>query len=828
MKRTWHFWWPEVVVRWAHRTGLSPRYSFEHRELSDGSTLDINLANGNIVLLANDIDSESDDGRFTVGRYFNNKNLDESSGTFGRGSRGDFGSISLERSPQDGSYIFSGPGADDGVFHKGIDGTFTPPPGLDAILTEQLDGTVAIDFNDSTETWTFDEDGRLIQTRQDYGYTINGTYGPDGLSTLRDSIGHAATFAYDGSGDMRTITDEQSAVHRYDYDASHRLIAYTSPAGTQTRYAYDASNRLQSITLPDRTALRISYHNSSTSPHYLTPVDAAGDDQPATVYDGDFEYTTVQPPSPQLRSVYFYDPYTLVTDLVQNGSAAAIATTGAIPDLDGRYTRGDAALTVDVSAAQVPDGIQLTELEVDGVEVDSVGPSPCDQTTCPTRARETLTYDPTYDPEGTYDFQVNTVDGDDERTVTPIWRIAIDRTAPTSSGSSFRGLLDSEIGQLTVEWDGAVDPPLADATPGHVSHYRYRHNVNGQAWSAWATVTSPEIDVPGVNAGDVVAIEVEAVDGAGNVGPTSSGSITAAEPPPAAKKSFIIVDADEPEQYRWTPPLPAGQSLRVVDGGAGVIAVDGAGQEVSTVATSFAMDADDSPVPVVYDVSGNDVLIQVAHRQPSTAYPVIVDTRVEEWDRLQAQRLLRALFATVPSGQFASSSLDSPFRLSKAERDFCQASPARIGLCVQFFADARKASKLTVELFGTERGAGRGNAFRHAYWTSLMIGTAEDRGEENIGLAIEYATAHESEDQRSRDHDIKLGSDMDLHNNSEGFEEFFINHDASDEQMCRTIRTMARRAFFGTNPARWGRVDELVYIERGFSRFVSGGSCAPA
>ena len=72
------FWWPEVMVRWAHRTGLSSQYAFEHRELSDGSALDINLANGNIVLLANDIDLESDDGRFTVGRYFNNKNLRES------------------------------------------------------------------------------------------------------------------------------------------------------------------------------------------------------------------------------------------------------------------------------------------------------------------------------------------------------------------------------------------------------------------------------------------------------------------------------------------------------------------------------------------------------------------------------------------------------------------------------------------------------------------------------------------------------------------------------------------------------------------------------
>jgi YD repeat-containing protein len=821
------FWWPEVMVRWSHRTGLSPSYQFEHRELSDGSALDINLANGNIVLLANDIDLESDDGRFTVGRYFNNKNLGESSGTFGRGSRGDFGSISLERNAQDGSYIFFGPGADDGVFHKQIDGTFAPPPGLDATLTEQIDGTVTIDFNDSTETWTFDEDGRLVQTRQDYGYAIDGTYTRDGLSTLRDSLGHTATFAYDGSGDMRTVTDEQSAVDRYDYDSSHRLITYTSPASAQTRYAYDSSNRLQRITLPDRTALRISYHSGSTSPHYVTPVDASGVDQPATVYDGDFEYTTVQPPWPQLRSVYFYDPYTLETDLIQTGSAAAIATSGAIPDLDGWYTRGDAALTVDVSAAQVPDGIQLTELEVDGVEVDSVGPSPCDQWTCPTRARETLTYDPRSDPEGTYAFQVNTVDGDDERTVTPIWRIAIDRTSPTSSGSSFRDLLDSEVDELAVEWSGATDPPLADATPGHVDHFRYRHNVDGQGWSDWATAADSEMIVPDVIAGDVVAVEVQAVDGAGNVGPTSSTSITATEPPPAAKKTFVIADENAPEEYRWTPPqLPFGQSLRVVDGGARVIAVDGAGQEMSTVATRFAVDSDDADVAVTYDVSGSDVLIDVAHQQTSTAYPVIVDTRVEEWDRLQAQRLLRALFAP-DSGQFTIAADSPPWVPNKAERAFCAQSPARVGLCSQFFADARKAEKLTKHLFDTDSGGGRANAFRHAYWISLMIGTAEDRGPENIGLAIEYGVAHESDDQRSRNARIKLGSDMDLHNNSEGYEEFFLDYNDSDERMCVRIKHMIPHAFYGTKPARWPR-ERLVHIERAFSKLVSGRTCAPA
>ncbi len=116
-------------------------------------------------------------------------------------------------------------------------------------------------------------------------------------------------------------------------------------------------------------------------------------------------------------------------------------------------------LTVDVSAAQAPDGIQLTALEVDDVEVDSVGAAPCDGTTCPARARETLTYDPTFDADGTYEYRVNTVDGDDERTNGPLWTIAIDRTAPRPpSDPWFIGLDPDDPTTGSVLFESGRDP----------------------------------------------------------------------------------------------------------------------------------------------------------------------------------------------------------------------------------------------------------------------------------------------------------------------------------------------------------------------------------
>lgn len=555
----------EIKVRWTHRTGISPLNTYETRTLSDGSTLSMNVANGNLVLASNDIDLESDDGRFTVGRFFNSLNLanDETTGSFGPGSRGDFGSIRLDHHWLNDSYIFSGPGAETGVFDRRPDGTFTPPAGMDAVLTELSGGGATIVFNDSTETWTFDADGRLVQTRQDYGYTIDGTYGPDGLATLRDSAGHTATFGYDGNGDLRTITDQDSAVHRYDYDSNHRLTAYTSPAGGQTRYTYDTYNRLVRIDLPDRTALRIVYYGNGYMPYSLTTVNAAGIDQPATRYSGELDWTQVVRPADP-RRVYFFDPATLAVDLMQTGDDAAISTSGPIPSLDGGFTRGDTTLTVDVSAAQVPAGIQLTELEVDDVEVDSVGAAPCDAATCPTRARETLAYDPTTDAEGVYEYRVNTVDGDDERTNAPLWRIGIDRTGPTVSAVNFGAAFEPDTNEANLEWDPGYDPQLADGSPGSgVATFRVRYQRDGGGWSTWNDASVPMLVLPASHSGESIDIEVQAIDRAGNSGTISTATLTARAvtwskddpgPLPARPRDFLYDPNQGPGPEGDDPP----------------------------------------------------------------------------------------------------------------------------------------------------------------------------------------------------------------------------------------------------------------------------------
>jgi YD repeat-containing protein len=551
----------EVKVRWHPRTGISPQYSYESFELSDGTRLSQNMASGNLVLSANDLDWRPDDGRSPTVRYFNSFGLlhGDFRGTFGDGTQGSFGTIRLEHHWLNDSYVFAGPSGLTGVFQRRADGGFTPPPGIDATLTELPDGTFTVQFADTLELWTFDSSGDLDQVRESDGYTVDATWERNGISTLSDSAGHSVTAAYDSGGELHTLTDENRAVHRYDYDGAERLVTYTNPTGGQTRYTYDGSNRLTRISLPDRRALKITYYGTTAHPSAITPVDAAGVDQPATTYDGDSDWTwSVRPATP--RTVYFYDPNTLIVDLIQHGSAAAIAATGTIPSLHGRHTRGETPLTVDVSAAQAPDGIQLTELEVDGVEVDTVGAAPCDESTCPPRARETLVYDPAFDSEGIHEYRVNTVDGDDARTDGPLWRIAIDRTPPTAP-SNFRALFwDDGSDETDIDWDAAVDPALPDATPGSgVHHYLYRVQREGGAWSAWEEIPGLGPVLIGSFDGEEIVVEARAVDGVGNVGAIATATLTSA--PAADQGDDWELDGDPEGQ-----PRPFGYLADEVEG----------------------------------------------------------------------------------------------------------------------------------------------------------------------------------------------------------------------------------------------------------------------
>lgn len=89
---------------------------------------------------------------------------------------------------------------------------------------------------------------------------------------------------------------------------------------------------------------------------------------------------------------------------------------------------------------------------------------------------------------------------------------------------------------------------------------------------------------------------------------------------------------DAPESQRLRLSLPAGTSLRPVDGGgAEVVRGD---ESMLTISPPQAVDAQGADVPSSYEVDGDTLMIKTPHRDRSVAYPVLVDpefTVKEDW-----------------------------------------------------------------------------------------------------------------------------------------------------------------------------------------------------
>ena len=81
-----------------------------------------------------------------------------------------------------------------------------------------------------------------------------------------------------------------------------------------------------------------------------------------------------------------------------------------------------------------------------------------------------------------------------------------------------------------------------------------------------------------------------------------------------------------PEQVRYRVSLPAGGRLVTVPNGAEVVR---GGQMLARVALPVARDAQGSTVPVTMSVSGDQLVLDVPHRDLDVAYPLIVDPMVD-------------------------------------------------------------------------------------------------------------------------------------------------------------------------------------------------------
>lgn len=327
--------------------GERPWFSYDSFALNDRLSAKVNLGNGNLVVSAVDLNLPVVGGTRSLARTYNSLAKDASSALYGYGWRFSEAPDRRLEILHDGSARYWSTSGSAAVFGNGVPNatpwTLSSPPGLDATLLRNGDGTYTLTFHASQEKLTFRSDGLRTADADRYGNTITSAYapnwptsitgtagstpgntvniaygGPGGkLSTLTqtaDSVTRTVGYTYDAAGNLWKVTDARGGVTTFGYDGAHRMTSITGPrtglVAQVTTIGYDAANRVTSVTrtIPgDATAVTgynyaTAGHTKVTDPDNHPPVDYSFDSLGRVSAVAD-------PKNPNSASLINYGPY---------------------------------------------------------------------------------------------------------------------------------------------------------------------------------------------------------------------------------------------------------------------------------------------------------------------------------------------------------------------------------------------------------------------------------------------------------------------------------------------------------------------------------------
>ncbi len=299
--------------------GIRPHYKLHTQKLSDRLDINVNLANGNLVVHALDLQLKGRAGHdFTIERYHNSLGGAVSSM---RANGWTFGAVDawLDTSFADGSVSYHDPSGYSVAIEK-VNGTYVAPAGLEATLEQLSTSRWRLTFYRTGEKYVFDQEGSpgkalLVEhlDRNNNKITVghvNDSFGRR-PSTITDSRGKTTTIQWQNDGtnswvdhiddpvgarnlygfeDSRNLSYHRSGTEYdvYHYDSAGRITSIELSVhetlfqtATVARFTYDSEGRVTSITNPNGPDIEytttFSYKPTATSPHTVVR-DANGHD----------------------------------------------------------------------------------------------------------------------------------------------------------------------------------------------------------------------------------------------------------------------------------------------------------------------------------------------------------------------------------------------------------------------------------------------------------------------------------------------------------------------------------------------------------------------
>jgi len=264
--------WPVLKVIYQLGIGDLGWYRNVSEMLTDHLTLKENLSSGNMlgVLSLVNIKGTGLDDVFNLNYNILSPNLWD----FGRAWITNTGwDQYVDPNMGDGASFFGPTGY---AFHyiKKSDGTYTTPPGVDADLIHNGDGTWTVSYHSTGGKLNFTSNGLYMTSDVDRnGDTISFAYNASGsLASMTDTQGRVTTFSYvngsytgcappTSSGFVSKITDPSSRTYQFTYDTNCDLTTYTDPNNKVTTFSYDSLFNLIQVTDPLGNETKLTYNS---------------------------------------------------------------------------------------------------------------------------------------------------------------------------------------------------------------------------------------------------------------------------------------------------------------------------------------------------------------------------------------------------------------------------------------------------------------------------------------------------------------------------------------------------------------------------------------
>lgn len=317
---------PYLQVDWEPKyRGDQNWYPLARTQLSDRQSIAVNAASGALLGESTDMQIAGVGLPLNIQRTLNGQSPDMNEFGYAQTLNGGF-DMYLDLYG-DGASFVDGTGT---PFHftENSNGTFNDPPGINAKLVQNGDGTFTLTYNKSGTKLNFSSDGsKLTSIKDKNDRTITFNYLADGrVDTIKDTENRTITFSYDTTTWAHVVTKITDSTGRhvdYTYTAGHQLQTFTDGAGKTTTYGYDANGNVSQITDGAGNITVIGYDGSKrvTSIKRVTNNSTMAGDTTTFTYNSD--NTVVTDPLGH-ATTYFYDTKgrrTKVTDALNHSDS---------------------------------------------------------------------------------------------------------------------------------------------------------------------------------------------------------------------------------------------------------------------------------------------------------------------------------------------------------------------------------------------------------------------------------------------------------------------------------------------------------------------------